>query len=491
MLRWINKSMLRRLLVSYLVTVLLGLGAAGVTMSFLIKGSIYDTSREELMRKAKNVNLAIQNSPNLTDKDIELLAFLDQSFDSRIWVFDRQGRIIATSMKDEVFIGKSVASSIIPKVLQGQNVVSELGFEGLAKPMLSVVVPWGKKDSIYGGIVLHAPVEGIDKTFGYMRETILWATLFGILLSTAMVSYLSWSISRPLKKIDRTAVEIAMGNYQKRVAINDSDEMGDLAQTINTLAEKLERVEMERIRLEQIRSDFLANISHELRTPLTAMQGFLEALQDGLVEDEQDRNKYIQVIYQETRHMNRLVDDLMDLVKLENREVSLYKAPVDIEEILHKVAFALHKEADKNNNRVIVTAAEKLPKLYADKHRITQILKNLLHNALKFTENGVVELAAVQEGTMLKVRVADTGTGIAKDDLERIWERFFKGDRVRSKSNKGTGLGLAIVKELVELHNGSIAVESEVGKGTVFTLTLPTVDAVEEEADGHKFLIDG
>ncbi|MFC4766702.1 sensor histidine kinase [Effusibacillus consociatus] len=488
---WINKSLFRRLLFSYLITVLLGLGAAGLTMSLLIKQSIYETTQEELLRKAKNVNLAIQNSPQLNEKSVETLAFFDQSFDTRIWVFNREGKILATSMMDEVFIGKSVSSSIISKVLQGQSAVTELEFAGMTKPMLSVVVPWGKKDQIYGGIVLHAPVEGIDKTFGFIRETILWATLFGILLSTAMVSYLSWSITRPLKKIDQTAVEIGMGNYSKRVHIQDPDEIGDLAQTINTLAEKLERVERDRIRLEQVRSDFLANISHELRTPLTAIQGFLEALQDGLVEDEEAREKYLYVMYQETLHLNRLVDDLMDLVKLENKEVTLFKAPVDIAEVMKKVAFSFRQEAERKNVQVKVSAGENLSKLYADKHRVMQILKNLVNNSIKFTENGTIELTAARERNELKIVVADTGTGIAEDDLERIWERFFKGDRVRSKSNKGTGLGLAIVKELVELHKGKISVHSELGKGTTFTLWMPTVDEIGTDQQDHKFLIKG
>ncbi|MCK9906192.1 HAMP domain-containing protein, partial [Frankia sp. Cpl3] len=128
---------------------------------------------------------------------------------------------------------------------------------------------------MYGGIVLHAPIEGIERTFAQMRETILWATLFGVLLSTAMVSYLSWSISRPLQTIERTAREIGRGNYAERVVVEKADEIGELAGTINMLADKLEKVEQERRHLEQVRNDFLANVSHELRTPLTAMQGFL------------------------------------------------------------------------------------------------------------------------------------------------------------------------------------------------------------------------
>jgi signal transduction histidine kinase len=474
-MRWINKSLFRRLLISYLVTVLLGLGLAGITMSFLIKKSIYETAHDELLRKAKKVNLAIQNTPDINDKTMELLTFFDQTFDTPIWVFNRQGKIIATSIKDEVFQGKTVPASIMQEILAGHDVVSEVNLDGMDKPFLSAAIPWGKKDQIYGGIILQAPVEGIDKTLAYMRETVLWAVLFGILLSTAMVSYLSWSISRPLQKIDRTALEIGLGNYDRRVHVQNPDEIGDLAQTINILAEKLENIERDRRWMEKVYSEYLSNVSHELRTPLTALKGFLEALQDGLIESEDERQKYFHVMYQETLHMSCLIDDLMDLIKLEKKEVSLFKTAVDLEEVINKVAFLFRHEAAEKQTSIEIQVVDDLPKIYADKHRVVQVFKNLLHNAVKFTDQGKIKLIAVPDGTFVKVQVADTGMGIPHNDLERIWERFFKGDRVRSKNNKGTGLGLAIVKQIVELHDGKITVESELGKGTVFTLWLPVL----------------
>ncbi|TGV29951.1 HAMP domain-containing protein, partial [Mesorhizobium sp. M00.F.Ca.ET.186.01.1.1] len=333
-----SKSIFRRLLFSFLATVLVGLGISGILLSFFAREYIYNSKEEELLRMAKKVNVAIHDSNRVNKELLDKLAMLDESFDTRIWLFNKEGKIVATSMKDEVFTGKSVAVSIADNVLKGKNAVTELKIEGLEDPMLSVSVPWGEGEQVYGGIILHAPIEGIEKTFGQMRESILWATLFGVVLSTAMVSYLSWSISRPLRTIERTAAEIGRGNYAERVQVDTHDEIGDLAHTINTMAEKLEKVEQERHHLEQVRNDFLANVSHELRTPLTAMQGFLEALQDGLVEDEEARQKYYAVMYSETMQVNRLVDDLMDLMKLENNEVNLAKFPVDVAEVMNRVA---------------------------------------------------------------------------------------------------------------------------------------------------------
>jgi signal transduction histidine kinase len=469
-----NKSIFRRLILSYMFTILLGIGIVGVIISYLTSGYIHNAKQEELLRKSKIVNLTFQDTRVITEKNQQLLEFLDQSFDARIWVFNREGEIIATSTKDEVSIGKSVASSIVEKVLQGENAVNKLKFEGLTEPMLSVVVPWGKEDHVYGGVVLHAPVTGIDKIVGKIRETILWATLFGILLSTAMVSYLSWSISRPLQKIDRAASKIGMGNYDERIHIDSEDEIGDLANTMNTMAQKMEKVDQERQKLDQLRNDFLANVSHELRTPLTTMQGFLEALQDGLI-DKEGTEKYYDVMYQETMHMNRLIDDLMDLIKLEHKEIELSKYPVDVSSLLQKGKFKFEQKALEKKVAIDLHINDHLPKAYADPDRLEQIINNILKNAVKFTDEGRIVISARQEDAFVLITVTDTGIGISKADQELIWERFFKVDRGRSKQNKGTGLGLAIVKELVELHQGKITVTSELGKGTEVKVWIPSV----------------
>jgi signal transduction histidine kinase len=452
---------------------LLGLGVVGLLISFFTKEYIYDTAEQELLRKGIRVNTTIQNLT--TPGEIEgILAFLDESFNSRIWVFDDNGKIIYTSIKDEVFIGKSVHQSIVKKVLKGEKPVSQLEFEGLTEPMLSVVVPWGKEDRIYGGIVLHSPILGFEKTRSNIRETIWLATLVGILLSTIMVSLLAWSISRPLKKVDRVAMEIGMGNYHERIDYDSQDEIGDLSVTINKLAEQLEEVENKRQKSDQSKAEFLANISHELRTPLTALQGFLEALQDGLVVDEVGRQKYYGVMYKETIHMNRLIEDLMDLLKLERHEIVITKQPVFVKRLVETTIFKFGQEAEQKGLTLTYQVQNEKQVVLGDLDRLEQILNNLVKNAIKFTEyGGEIQIRTEEIDEQIHFQISDTGMGISEQDLERIWERFFKSDRGRTKKNKGTGLGLAIVKELVHIHDGQINVKSELGKGTTFNLYLP------------------
>lgn len=476
----IRTSIFRRILFSSLFTVLLGLGVVGLTMSFWVQDYIVHSKQDEMLRKAKRVNLSLQTLEAQDSRFKDLLVFFDQSFDTRIWVFDTEGRIVATSSKDEVYVGKSVDASIVKKVTKGEDALFNLHFEGLKESMLSVVVPWGKDNQIYGGIVLHAPITGVNDTVKNIRETILWVTLIGVLLSIAIASILSWSISRPLRQIDKVAAKIGMGDYSQRITTPSRDEIGDLAVTINQMAEKLERIDLEKRKLEQIRHDFLANVSHELRTPLTAMQGFLEALQDGLIE-EAAQPKYYDIIYKETLHMNRLVDDIMDLIMLENKEITLACNPVHVEPLLQHVAFTHSPQAEERGSSIEVRmASDPLPQVYADYDRLHQILNNLVRNAVKFTENGTITLEAEPEERFVRLTVADTGIGIASEDQEMIWERFFKVDRGRSKNNRGTGLGLAIVRELVELHGGKINVRSEIGKGTVFEVWIPRIDSIKK-----------
>ncbi|OCT16878.1 two-component sensor histidine kinase [Paenibacillus pectinilyticus] len=473
-----NKSILRKMLTSSIVTVLLGLCAVGLVISLFAKDYIVNSKSNEMIRQAKQVNLAIQNQTGPSDRLKEQLRFFDEAFDARIWIFDLNGNIVTTSSKDEVNVGKVVSTKVVNQVLKGEPTIWHQS-EGFKEGMLSIAVPWGKDNDVYGGIVLHSPLKGMNETIAQLRETILWVTLLGIFFSFGVSSYLSWSITRPIQQIDKAAAKIAIGDYSERIQIDSKDEIGELATTINHMVEQLARVDLEKRQLNQLRHDFLANVSHELRTPLTAMQGFLEALQDGLIE-EGARDKYYEIMYNETLHMNRLVDDITDLMKLENKEIDLVWLAVDVQAMLSKLAFKFQPEAELRGTFIHCLVDEFPPQAHADPDRLEQILNNLIKNAVKFTENGTIELKAMavpSEGYVL-ITVTDTGIGISPDDQGLIWERFFKVERGRPVKHKGSsGLGLAIVRELVELHNGSIRVRSELGIGSSFEVRIPLYDS--------------
>ncbi|QTH39841.1 HAMP domain-containing protein [Cohnella sp. LGH] len=232
-------------------------------------------------------------------------------------------------------------------------------------------------------------------------------------------------------------------------------------------------------RLERMRSEFVANVSHELKTPVAAVKGFAETLLAGAMNDEETARSFLTIIQDESDRLNRLIGDILELSKIESRRSPLQFSPIDLPAFLGRMAELLSPEAGKKSIELNVQAEEGLF-LEADEDRLGQILMNLLQNGINYTpEGGKVKVTAevVESGDgeeeLVRITVADTGIGIPKKDVPRIFERFYRVDKARSRSSGGTGLGLSIVKHLTELHRGTIRVESEIGAGSKFILELP------------------
>jgi len=227
-------------------------------------------------------------------------------------------------------------------------------------------------------------------------------------------------------------------------------------------------------RLERVRAEFVANVSHELRTPLTAIKGYLETLLDESPIEPATHRRFLEVAHLHAERLGRLIDDLLSLSNIETGKVVLYQSEVNLSDIVQEVVAMFEKNASKKGVK-FVNRVDPLIRVYADRDRLSQILVNLVDNAVKYTStNGQVQFAAASQGDgQIALHVQDTGQGIPAQDLPRITERFFRVDKARSRDLGGTGLGLAIVKHLVQLHSGTLAIESEVGKGTIIHLTLP------------------
>ncbi|MHB1418919.1 MAG: two-component system histidine kinase PnpS [Bacillota bacterium] len=229
-------------------------------------------------------------------------------------------------------------------------------------------------------------------------------------------------------------------------------------------------------RLERIRSEFVANVSHELRTPLTSIKGFVETLLDGALEDEQASRRFLRIVSMETNRLQRLVDDLLFLAQLESSDPHLdpYHEDTSLAAVVDKVRAILGPLAQERSVALEINIPAGLPSPQIGPDLLGQVLINLIENAVKYTaEGGKVTITAESLGAAIKVAVSDTGIGIPEESLSRIFERFFRVDKARSRKMGGTGLGLAIVKHVVEAHGGALNVESEVGKGSTFTFTIP------------------
>ena len=230
-------------------------------------------------------------------------------------------------------------------------------------------------------------------------------------------------------------------------------------------------------RLERVRTDFVANVSHELRTPLTAIKGFIEALQEGAAQDESTRQHFLEIMARETDRLVHLINDLLDLSRLELRAAPFEPRPVPLERVARAVVPMFAQKAERKGLQMVTRIPEDLPPILGDEDMLRQILINLLDNAVKYTHRGEIRLEAhpaTRDGRpVVVVSVADTGIGIPRQHLGRIFERFYRVDRARSRELGGTGLGLSIVRHAVELHGGRIEVDSEVGVGSTFRVQLP------------------
>lgn len=226
-------------------------------------------------------------------------------------------------------------------------------------------------------------------------------------------------------------------------------------------------------RLEKMRTEFVANVSHELKTPVTAVKGFAETLLAGELEDSQTTQYFLNIIYEESDRLHRLISDLLHLTKIEHQLVPLQLEDVNVVAEVNKTVKTLQESANSKNIKLILPEKESAV-IEAEKDRVQQIILNLLTNAINYTpENGEVKIAVLEKDNAVDLIIKDTGIGVPKKELPRIFERFYRVDKARSRSSGGTGLGLAIVKHLVEAHNGKINVKSIEGEGTTFTVTFP------------------
>ncbi|MFC2041588.1 sensor histidine kinase [Chloroflexota bacterium] len=293
---------------------------------------------------------------------------------------------------------------------------------------------------------------------------LIWGALLAVAVAFLFTFFLSRRISAPIKTLTLTAKQLGQGDLSQRVKVKDRGEIGELANTFNSMAENLERAE-------RLRKNMVADVAHELRTPLSNLRGYLEAVRDEVIKPDADT---IRSLDEEATMLSRLVDELQELTLAEAGELKLNCQANDITRLIKQVVAARQTQAVKKKVSLSAELPDKLPKVNIDSQRIGQVLFNLLENALAHTaKDGVVTVTAVQQGERVEVAVIDTGEGIPAEDLPHVFERFYRVDKSRTRATGGSGLGLTIAKRLVEAHGGEIEVQSEPGKGSRFSFTLP------------------
>jgi len=297
------------------------------------------------------------------------------------------------------------------------------------------------------------------------------------LLETVRHATLDWLIAETLRTGEAMRSELSLADSQthseRHIEVNAVPIKNALDETTGAVLLFHDITELKR--LDQIRSDFVANVSHELRTPLSILRGYIETLLDNPKPSREELARILAIMERHSKRLGLLVEDLLSLAQLESSNATLALSVVRVEELFNNVVRDWREKLAAKNLKVIVDVSPDASTLRADETRLQEVLYNLLENAVKYSrEKGQIQLQAGRRGPETVLSVSDDGTGISKEDLPRIFERFYRADKARSRELGGTGLGLAIVKHIAQLHGGRVEAESELGKGTTIRVVLPT-----------------
>ncbi|MCP1134063.1 HAMP domain-containing histidine kinase [Paenibacillus polysaccharolyticus] len=327
-----------------------------------------------------------------------------------------------------------------------------------------------------GTVLLGLPVQTAGGTRAMFLETlsppaaaavIQWGTIFAtssLAAGSLIILIASMFLVRPIKKLTQATKRIAAGDFNVKLNIKQSSELGTLARSFEDMMKDLQQ-------LEQMRREFVANVSHEVQSPLTSISGYAQALKNVELPD-QERGRYLDIIISEAKRMSKMSDNLLKLSMLESQSHQLQLATRDLDEQIRRVIVALQPQWSARDIRFELDLQK--VQVIADHDQLNQVWTNILSNAIKFSENkGVIHVRMERDVRTVTAYITDEGIGIPLEDQKRVFERFFKADRSHSRKYDGSGMGLAIVKQIISLHKGDIAVESKMGQGTTFIVSLP------------------
>jgi two-component system phosphate regulon sensor histidine kinase PhoR len=319
------------------------------------------------------------------------------------------------------------------------------------------------------------PLTVVSQRLSDVRSKILTISSILLVIVVGISLFVARRITNPVRMMNATAEKIRNGNLGLRIRKTSNDELGQLGDTLNNMIDRLNNDIVQFKKLERVRSEFLGNVSHELRTPIFTIQGMLETLLNGALDDKEVSKDFIERALRNTRRLGTLLGDLIEISRIESGDMKMSYRYFDIDDFLGTIVGEYLQESKKKNIVLTYSRPSRRIEVFGDRDRLRQVMVNLIDNALKYTPaNGTVEIAVDPGENEAAIIVKDTGVGIPGEHLPRIFERFYRVDKERSREAGGTGLGLAIVKHIVEAHGSTIKVESTVGKGSIFRFSLKT-----------------
>ena len=331
-------------------------------------------------------------------------------------------------------------------------------------------------------VLFHADISPVYTAVRSAAMQIGLIAMLGLLIAIVAVYYTTTTLTRPFMEVNEIVQQYSKGDYNARIPVSDTEEATQLALSFNAMADQLKD-------LEATRRSFVANVSHELRSPLTSMRGFLEAMQDGTIGPE-DYGKYIGIVLSETRRMTAMVNDLLDLARIESGKTAIKLEIFDINELIRRTLITFEARIYERRMDVDIKFAQEQCYVEADNAQISQVLRNLIDNAIKYSpEDSKLRIATYALRREVYVSIQDFGQGIPEEDVPHVFDRFYKVEKAHTPSKQsGTGLGLSIVKRIIDQHGQRITLKSTKGKGSTFTFTLKRAPSPkrQQQQDGGR-----
>ena len=460
-------SLYYKFIIGYLVFGLLGFITIGTVSSNMTYDFLLETKSDALYDEANMLasdfsQLYRGRSSDLNEATPRLKAAATY-LQGEAWIVDTAGHIVADSSvpsKTDVTL-----SDFDPTFTGNRSYTIGNCFGVFPYQVLSVSAPITGNYNTYGYVLVHLPISAIQQIKDNILNILYISS--GIIFGLSLIILLVFTVTVyfPLKKITIAANQYAEGNLKHKLQLKTHDEMGYLAATLNYMSDELDK-------MEEYQKTFIANVSHDFRSPLTSIKGYLEAILDGTIPPEM-QEKYLTRVISETDRLNKLTQGLLTLNSLDSKGY-LSRSNFDINRVIKDTAASFEGTCDSKNIVLDLTFAENITMVYADLGKIQQVLYNLIDNAIKFSHpDSTIFIQTTLRFEKVYVSVKDTGIGIPKDSIKKIWERFYKTDLSRGKDKKGTGLGLSIVKEIIQNHGETIDVISTAGVGSEFIFSLP------------------
>ena len=464
-----KRKLLLQIIIGYIVFGVIGFIAIAVLSSTILFNSITSAKASSLYKEATIISdqyLTDYYNSSSTLKDVwNNLKVVDNYIQAQIWIVNPDGEIILNSRKS--LSEKSTTIEDFDPTQTGEKYYQIGTFNGyFDDDTLSVSSPIVSNYKVKSYVIIHIPMDDIYEERDSISSVLYLCFLIIYLLSLIPLIVFYFKIYLPLYKINTISLEYAANNFEHKIPYNNDDELGTLSNSINYLALQLNT-------LEEYQRKFIANISHDFRSPLTSIKGYLEAMSDGTIPAESQK-KYFNILLFETERLTKLTSSLLTLNNFESSGGHLDIIDFDINKTIKDTAASFEGTCKEKMVSIELILSGKVLFVTGDVGKIQQVLYNLIDNAIKFSHNNsTITIETTEKNEKVFISVKDTGIGIPKDSIKKVWDRFYKSDYSRGKDKKGTGLGLTIVKEIIQAHNENIDVISTEGIGTEFIFSLP------------------